>query len=294
MGQKDISEKHLEDYNDIFADIVNVLLFHGERRVREEDLESTGQRSQYKADQGNVHEMERDVSKFWKAENVKIALYGMENQTLVDDDMPLRVIGYDGSSYRSQLLKRADDANRKERYPVITMVLFFGKGHWTGSKSLFDQVKIPEELKPYVSDYKVNVFEISWLSDEQVAMFQSDFRIVADYFVQLRKNNNYVASKETICHVDEVLKTMAVLTGDNRFLETQPETGKGGVTTMCEVLDRAEKRGIEIGIEKGIEEGRIKTIATFLSNGGTEEAAQQMLNATLEELTSAKELLQMA
>ena len=59
---------------------------------------------------------------------------------------------------------------------------------------------------------------------------------------------------------------------------------------MCEVLDRAEKRGIEIGRE----EGRIKTIATFLSNGGTEEAAQQMLNATLEELTSAKELLQMA
>ena len=30
MGQKDITEKILADYNDIFADIVNVLLFHGE------------------------------------------------------------------------------------------------------------------------------------------------------------------------------------------------------------------------------------------------------------------------
>lgn len=27
MGQKDITEKLLEDYNDVFADIVNVLLF---------------------------------------------------------------------------------------------------------------------------------------------------------------------------------------------------------------------------------------------------------------------------
>ena len=28
MGEKDMSEKILEDYNDVFSDIVNVLLFH--------------------------------------------------------------------------------------------------------------------------------------------------------------------------------------------------------------------------------------------------------------------------
>ena len=27
MGEKDMSEKILEDYNDVFSDIVNVLLF---------------------------------------------------------------------------------------------------------------------------------------------------------------------------------------------------------------------------------------------------------------------------
>ena len=30
MAEKDISEKILESYNDVFADIVNVLLFDGE------------------------------------------------------------------------------------------------------------------------------------------------------------------------------------------------------------------------------------------------------------------------
>ena len=29
MGQKDITEKVLEDYNDVFADIINGLLFGG-------------------------------------------------------------------------------------------------------------------------------------------------------------------------------------------------------------------------------------------------------------------------
>ena len=34
MGSKDITEKNLEAWNDVFADIVNVLLFKGKRLVR--------------------------------------------------------------------------------------------------------------------------------------------------------------------------------------------------------------------------------------------------------------------
>ena len=34
MHERDMTEKHLEGYNDVFADIVNVLLFKGERRVK--------------------------------------------------------------------------------------------------------------------------------------------------------------------------------------------------------------------------------------------------------------------
>ena len=41
MGQKDIMEKILEDYNDIFADIINGLIFKGEQRVLPESLENT-------------------------------------------------------------------------------------------------------------------------------------------------------------------------------------------------------------------------------------------------------------
>ena len=36
--EKDIAEKTLEAYNDVFADIVNGLLFEGKQVVREEAL----------------------------------------------------------------------------------------------------------------------------------------------------------------------------------------------------------------------------------------------------------------
>ena len=38
MGQKDLSEKILEDYNDVFADIINGLIFRGEQRINPDDI----------------------------------------------------------------------------------------------------------------------------------------------------------------------------------------------------------------------------------------------------------------
>ena len=235
MGQKDVAEKLLEDYNDVFMDIVNVLLFDGEPLVKEDELVNVKDRSQYKI-ANKLHEQERDVAKFWNKGEVQIALCGLENQTKIDKDMPLRVMGYDGAAYRYQL---KDD--KKARYPVVTMVLYFGKEHWK-SRTLHERLNVPEKVKSYVSDYKINVFEIAYLEEEQVELFRSDFRFVADYFVQMRKNGDYKPSRETIRHVDETLKLMAVLTQDDRFLEAQNELG-GSVKNMCEAMDKAEARG---------------------------------------------------
>lgn len=58
MAQKDITEKVLADYNDVFADIMNGFLFRGEQVISPDDLETTKDKSQYKAD-GKIHEQER-------------------------------------------------------------------------------------------------------------------------------------------------------------------------------------------------------------------------------------------
>ena len=50
---------------------------------------------------------------------------------------------------------------------------------------------LDDELKPLVNDYKINLYEIAYITDEQLAGFKSDFRFVADYFVQKRKTGTY-------------------------------------------------------------------------------------------------------
>ena len=83
MGEKDMSEKILEDYNDVFSDIVNVLLFHGQELIEPSALESISVHSQYKGEDAKLHEQERDVAKKWKRYNVQLAIIGIENQTLL-------------------------------------------------------------------------------------------------------------------------------------------------------------------------------------------------------------------
>ena len=61
MAQKDTSEKILESYNDVFSDIVNVLLFNGKQVLSADELEDQGPRSYYKVD-GKLREFERDVA----------------------------------------------------------------------------------------------------------------------------------------------------------------------------------------------------------------------------------------
>ncbi len=242
MAGKDATEKILESYNDVFSDIVNVLLFQGKQVLTADELEEEAPRTYYKAD-GKLHEIERDVAKRWKNGNIRVACIGFENQTAADPDMPLRVIGYDGAEYRAQLL--AENPASK-RYPVVTLVLYFGYDRpWNGPLSLKERMDIPEELEAYVNDYRINLFQIAYLTQEQVQNFQSDFRIVADYFVQKREKGDYVPSTQEITHVQETLQLLSVMTNDRRFEEIYNERNsvEGGLHNMCDVLDRAVNKG---------------------------------------------------
>ncbi len=268
MGEKDITEKVLEDHNDVFADIINGLLFAGEQRVLPEALENTGIHSQYKAEDEKVHELERDVAKYWKEREVQLAICGIENQSTIEKNMPFRIIGYDGAAYRSQLQQ-----NRKKILPVVTIVLYFGTDRrWRSDKNIKSLLEIPAGLDEYVSDYQIKVFEVAWLSEEQISHFRSDFRIVANFFVNKRKNKDYIPDDPTeIRHVDEVLKLLQVMTGDERYKQIFQK--KKGVRSMCDVAERLEKRGIE----KGRLEEKKKVYKNLLKEGFSEEKAKRLV-----------------
>ena len=118
-----------------------------------------------------------------------------------------------------------------------------------------------EYPQPYVNDYKINLFQIAYLTHEQVELFQRDFKVVADYFVQKRENGDYIPSSQDLTHVQETLQLLSIMTNDNRFEEaynTNTDGQKGGLHNMCDVLDKVENRGIAKGIEKGKAEGKIE------------------------------------
>ena len=66
MRQKDKVEKLLEDYPDIFADIINVLIYDGKQVISPKQLSETKVRSQYKAADSTLHEQERDILKEYR------------------------------------------------------------------------------------------------------------------------------------------------------------------------------------------------------------------------------------
>ena len=254
MQEKDKTQKTLERYNDVFSDILNVLLFNGERIVEEESLSDAPEDSILKID-GKVHSQERDVAKYWEKSQISVALFGLENQTSPDKLMPLRVFSYDGAEYGKQSRTKY---RGEEKYPVITLILYLGyKQRWKYPKSLMGILKVNEKLKPYVNDCKINLFEIAYLDKSKIDLFKSDFKILAEYLYQMRVSKDYKPDNITVKHTREMISLMSAMTGDTRFEEvvSEEEKAKEGVINMCEVLDRIEQRGIEKGIEKGRAEG---------------------------------------
>ena len=263
MNGKDITQKMLERYNDVFADIVNVLLFNGKKIVDEDALIDTPVDSALKLD-GEIHSQYRDVAKYWKNSQINIALFGLENQTVPDKLMPMRVIGYDGAEYKKQVL---EENRYKKKYPVITLVLYMGyEKNWKYSNSLLDLLEVDENLKPYVSDYKINIFEIAFLDREKINLFKSDFRMLADYLYQMRTTDSYEGDESDIKHVDEILMLMSAMSGFKNVENIIKVAHERKVSNMKGFFELAEEKGLE----KGIELGRTEGIEKGLELGRTE------------------------
>ena len=273
--EKDITEKTLESHPDVFADIVNGLLFDGREVIRETELEDASPVSQLKLD-GALHEQERDAAKYWKHDEIRIALCGLENQTKPDRDMVLRILGYDGAAYKEQVNLHVGEHRAGKVpspvYPALTLVLYFGDTPWTAPRTLRECFgQMPDALMPYVQDYRIHVFEIAFLTPEQINRFRSDFRLVADFLVQKRTKKEYTPPEDTIRHVDEVLKLLSAVTGDRSYEEVRnalEERDKEG-TTMCDVVNSFVEKGRREGRREG--ERIVIDILREMQSGKTDE-----------------------
>ena len=294
MAQKDLCEKLLEDYNDVFSDIFNVLLFN--KNLIQEDLLSSGPtESIYKADQGYFREQRRDIFKYYENKNpVLICSLGMENFSYLDKYVPVRIMGYDYSSYRRQIDKKQFPLS-----PVITIVLNFSSHRWNHRTSLHSIVAAPTDFLPYVSDYKIHVFDIAFLDDDVINNFTSDFKLVARFFKSRRLGNRDFLTHEKIRHVGEFLDLISVFTNDTQYRKIKKDLyklqKKGRDVTMCyiveEFMEKGRKEGLKLGRSQGRnlgrQESRLEVLHNMFSEGFSIETIKK-LGFTDDEIQTAQ------
>ena len=281
MAEKDLTTKNLESYNNVFADMVNGFLFKGKAIIKENELTPAETESNYKTS-GKIRWQERDIAKYWQSATIKIAFIGFENQAKADKYVALRIMGYDGSMYRAQYkAKQSDDNQNEKAYPVITLVIYFGKEDWNYGTNLHSCLDIPPELLPFVSDYKVNFYSLKDMTEDEINHFQSDFKVIAEFFHALSSGEDYHPTNQKLDHPEEVLDMISTFSGDDRFrneYNTITNEEKEGGVTMYSIYDKI----LQEGEAKGRAEGEAKGRAEGEAKGRAEGEAKGFLRALAE------------
>lgn len=262
MAEKDITEKNLMSYADVFADCENVLMYGGKRRVKVELLQPAPTESFYQNGK-KVHNQFSDVS-YFLIENGEIkAQYLIENETRLSRRQVLRKASYEGGAYRRQL------ESKKRMYPVISMVI-----DWTGKCShiplsiygLLRADGVNQEDVLLAEDIKLVVHHMRNLSRNIRDMFTSDIGFVVDYLNEGSFENR---KKQRIVHVEALCQMMEALTRDARFTEQIGDflirQREGREVIMCEYIDMLETKG----------ENKLAALLSKLYSMGRDEEAKQ-------------------
>ena len=177
----DIVLKNYWNNNEQFADLFNAVLFEGRQIIKPEELEDVDTEESSVLEHKEYAEslqFSRDTIKIQKSSSVyhvQFVLLGIENQEHIHYAMPMRLMGYDYGSYKKQYdsnakkyktakgLEEDEYLSRMKKtdkfIPVITIVIYYGEKSWDGAFSLHEMLDIPEEMKPYVNDYKMLLLE---------------------------------------------------------------------------------------------------------------------------------------
>ena len=269
MGEKDHTQKMLIGCRDVFAELINVLVYSGEKVVNEADLLAGPTESLYIEADNQTHQQLRDCS-MYELHNGEIhALYNLENQSTIDAYMPLRCAGYDGAAYRSQC---NDRKNTYKTYPVFTFVLNWSRKPWNKATSILEALhfKPNPAAYPYFNNSKMPVFNMCFLSKDVREKFQGDLRIILDY---LCDRESLLKRNQTMKHPEEVIRMLHALTGDDQYLDSIPlftSPAKKGESTVCDLINSYYNEGHNTGLiegrNSGLIEGRNQVIQALISN----------------------------
>lgn len=278
MGQKDLAAKQFEYSSEVFADIINALIFEGEQVVLAENLQAAPTESLYPAVNGALHSQYNDVSKYEMRNGRIVVQYTLENQSGPDYRILLRKAGYEGAIYRQQY-------DGKETYPVITLVLYWGDKAWNASRDfyrLFRRKKIHRMARKYIDNICLHMYSMRTLSLEIRQRFRSDMRVVVDY---LAEGEQYTPTEQEIKDIDATMSMLHALTGETMLLDNkkllQEEQERGGKVTMGYAATMYVERGREEGRQWGVQEEKLRGATAFVKESVIQKQSKEYIMGIL-------------
>jgi hypothetical protein len=267
----DVIQKQYWRNKDAFADFFNALLFGGKELIKATNLVENDTDSSMvvdiDGDDFTIQGARDNIETSMTHDGVEYAILGIDDQNFINYAMPIQVGKYDMVTYLKQYLqlkKHYADTNvlvGNERMsgikitdkltPVVTVVIYFGSKPWDGPTSLCEMIRLPDELKPYVNDFKINLVEVR---DNDLEFHNQDnkdlftlLKIMYDNNIDRKIKRQQLEHYSVQRKVDQtVVKVIASVTNVNMDIFK-----KEGDVTVCELWDEVRKEGKVEGEIKG-------------------------------------------
>lgn len=293
MGQKDYAQNDYFKDKVRFADVCNGILYQGQPVIQPEELQEMNSDIVYYDGKNTLHKLIPDKVMMWKG--ICIGIAGIESQTNVDYHMVFRVMKAEALSYARQwsdlekeyrrdgtLTEHAvfewTSIGKESRFiPIIMLVIYFGTDkEWDGARCLYDMLDISEELKPYVNNYKMNLFDYHECDD--FSIFKTENRLLFETLAcsgDKRKMKAFFKDKsheyENLDMTTKLLICDLLGFREDVFLKKRIKEGVHMCKAIQEMFDDALAEGWDTGMIQSI-----RNLSTS-QNISTDQAMEMLL-----------------
>ena len=283
-----LAKEYISD-NAIFVDLINFYFFDGEKKVIDSDLKELDTTSVVTLKEKKQIQRYRDLVKeacIKEDSNNTYIIFGIENQSEIDNKMVFRCMIYDALSYLKQLdnIEKPNKNDKIKLKPVITLVLYLGNGEWNGPKSLYEMLDMEKYqfIKDRIYDYKLHLISPYEIKNEDFSKLTTEMRFVLKYIkysddeMKLEKAKNDIdfkkVSNEAVGLINEVT---------NSEFEKNTE---GGYVNMCKAIDDMKKKAETKGRNEGKIEGVVETVVNFYKNGVSLDIISKSTNMSIDDV----------
>lgn len=280
----DIVVKNYWRNNEQFADFFNAVLFDGRQVIKSDELEDMDTEEASVLEHREYAESiaaSRDNVKIRKKStryDVEFVILGMEGQERIHYAMPMRVMGYDYGTYKKQYENNASKykntrgltedeflsrMKRTDKFiPVITIVVYYGEKEWDGAIALHGMLNIPEEMKPFVNDYKMHLVEARKNNLKLHNINNQDLFNLLEILLNRSGTLNEIKEKAINYAREHEVKKTVIMTVAGAANCKMDYNEKEGDADMCTVFEEIRLEGkaeeiVEMGYEFGLSEDDI-------------------------------------